>query len=146
MDTSILAGFAFGANKAEVCKTEGVLLGHHVSRRGAAADGTKTQAIQSFAPLKETQHVRQFLGCTNWVRWYLSTAYSAAVKQLSDYLKPGAVFPEAGLGAGTTTGDNAVKAIKLMCCHIATRCYKKRCTVAPRSHALGKPGGPTFRR
>ncbi len=33
-------------------------------------------------------------------------------------MKPGAVFPEAGLGVGDTVGDKAVKAIKLMCRHV----------------------------
>ena len=32
-------------------------------------------------------------------------------------MKPGAVFPEAGLGVGDTVGDKAVKAIELMCRH-----------------------------
>ena len=52
LDTSILAGFSFGAGKAKVAVTEGTLLGHVVSRKGAAADGERTQAIRDFAPLK----------------------------------------------------------------------------------------------
>ena len=36
LDTSILAGFSFGVNKASVVVTEGSLLGHHVSREGSS--------------------------------------------------------------------------------------------------------------
>ena len=43
------------------------------------------------------------------------SAYATAVKALGEYMKPGAVIPEAGLGVGNTPGDKAVKAIKLMC-------------------------------
>ena len=32
-------------------------------------------------------------------------------------MKPGAVFPDHGLGAGSTDGCNTVKCIKLLCQH-----------------------------
>ena len=98
LDTSITAGFSFGVNKAQVCVIEGKLLGDHVSRRGAEPDPERTQAIDEFAPLKEVTHIRQFVGSTNWVRRYLHVAYATAVKILGEYMKPGAVIPECGLG------------------------------------------------
>ena len=56
---------------------------------------------------------------TNWVRWYAPAYYAVAVKILGEYMKAGAQFPEAGLGApgGPTPGDKAVKAIKIMSVH-----------------------------
>ena len=120
LDTSILSGFSFGAgDKAHVAVTEGKLLGHIVSRTGARCDGERTAAIDEFAPLKDQTQVRQFVGSSNWVRWYLSSSYATAVKILGEYMKPGAVFPAEGLGAaaGVTPGDKAVKAIKLMAKH-----------------------------
>ena len=90
-----------------------------VSRTGARADDERTSAINEFAPLKDQTQVRQFVGSTNWVRWYLPSCYATTVKILGDYMKPGAVFPPEGLGAaaGQTVGDKAVKAIKVMCRH-----------------------------
>ena len=75
LDVSIVAGFSFGISKAQIAVIKGKLQGHIVGRFGAAADAEKTQAIREFAPLKEKQHIQQFLGCTNWVRWYLSQVY-----------------------------------------------------------------------
>ena len=68
--------------------------------------------------MQDQSQVRQFLGCTNWIRWYLPAYYPTSVKILSEYMKPTAVFPVIGLGgAGTTQGDKAVRAIKLMAVH-----------------------------
>jgi hypothetical protein len=64
LDTSIVSGFSFGVNKAQVAVTTGKLLGHVVGRTGASADAERTQAIQDFAPLKDPSQVRQFLGTT----------------------------------------------------------------------------------
>ena len=92
-----------------------------MSRSGASADGERTKAIREFAPLKDPSHVRQFLGSTNWVRWYLPTVYPAAQKMLTEYVRPsaGKSFPAKGLGAPplTETGDKAVQAIKIMAAH-----------------------------
>ncbi len=83
LDTSILAGFSYGAGvKAHVAVQEGDLLGHKVSRTGASANGERTDAIQEFAPLKDATHVRQFVGSTNWIRWYLPSMYATTVKIL----------------------------------------------------------------
>ena len=62
LDKSIQAGFSYGCDKASVCKTEGKLLGHYVSRNGTRADGEAVQAIRGFAPLKEKLHIQQFCG------------------------------------------------------------------------------------
>ena len=115
LDVSILAGFSYGVSKAHVFAIEAVLLGHKVNREGSAHDEEKTQAIVDFAPLKDATQVRQFIGCTNWVRRYLAPAYATAAKILGEYMKPKAEFPPEGLGAGTSEGCKAVKAIKLMC-------------------------------
>ena len=90
-----------------------------MGRTGAKADGERTAAIEKFAPLKEQQHVRQFVGSTNWIRWYLPSCYATAVKILGEYMKPTAQFPPEGLGMDPkkSTGDKAVKAIKLMAKH-----------------------------
>ena len=81
-----------------------------------SADEEKTQAIREFAQLKELNHVRQFSGCTNWIRWYMPTVYPVVVKMLGAYLKPRPEFSVLGLDHedGTSEGDNAVKAIKVM--------------------------------
>jgi hypothetical protein len=118
LDKSILSGFSFGVDKAQVLVKEGRLLGHWVSRAGSKPDGERVQAIMDFAPLREKLHIQQFLGCTNWLRWYLESGYAAAAKLLGKFAQPGAVFPAEGLGgSGSTEGDKAVRAIKLMCKH-----------------------------
>ena len=96
---------------------EGSLLGHHVSREGSSHQEEKTDAIRKFSPLHDVSQVRQFVGSTNWVRRYLLPCYATAVKILGEYMKPGAVFPPCGLGAGDTEGCKAVKVIKLLCVH-----------------------------
>ena len=114
LDKSILAGFSFGVDKATVAAQEGKLLGHFVSRSGVRADGQSVQGVRDFAPLREKLHIQQFLGCTNWLRWYLPMEYGQAAKVLGDYQKAGAEFPKEGLGAGSSKGCLAVKAIKKM--------------------------------
>ena len=85
-----------------------------VSREGASHDPEKTQAIDGFAPPKDVQQIRQFVGSTNWVKRYRFPCYAAAVKVLGDYMKPGADL-SVPLGSGTTPGCKAVKCIKLLC-------------------------------
>ena len=114
LDVSILSGFSFGVDKADVLRAEGKLLGRLVSRSGIKGDGERAQAVRDFAPLKEKVHVQQFAGSTNWLRQHMKEPYAQALKVLGEYMKPGAVFPPAGLGVGNTPGDLAVKAIKLM--------------------------------
>ena len=65
LDKSILFGFSFGINKAEVCVAEGRLLGHKIGRNGSAPDEERCQAVVDFPPLKEKLHTQQFLGCAN---------------------------------------------------------------------------------
>ena len=74
-----------------------------MSREGASHHPDKTQAIEEFAPLKDVQQVRQFVGSTNWVRRYLYPCYAAAAKILGDYMKPGADF-SVPLGSRTLPG------------------------------------------
>ena len=117
LDVSILSGFSYGSAKAVVCVKEGKVLGRIVTRTGATCEPERVNAIVDFSPLENPNHIRQFLGCTNWIRWFLAPYYHAASKTLTDYLRPGAEFPEGGLGkvGGKTPGDNAVVAMKLMC-------------------------------
>ena len=63
--------------------------------------------------------MRQFVGCTNWIRWYLASYYATAVKMLAEFMKPDAKFPEPGLGAPgeNSEGSKVVRAIKLMAAH-----------------------------
>ena len=82
LDNSIVAGFSFGVEKALLFRTKATLLGNLVGRFGSTADPEKTEALMKFDPLKEQTHVRQFLGCTNWVRWYLADYYAVAAKIL----------------------------------------------------------------
>ena len=70
MHRSIASGFSFGAEKAQLAVTEGKLLGTIVSREGMKPDPERVQAIVDFPVLKEKVHVQQFLGCTNWLRWF----------------------------------------------------------------------------
>ena len=90
-----------------------------VSRTGATCEPERVNAIVDFAPLQNPNHIRQFLGCTNWIRWFLPACYPAASKVLTDYLKPSAKIPPEGFGteSGTSDGDKAVKVIKLMVKH-----------------------------
>ena len=87
LDTSIMAGFSYGINKAFIMVTEGSLLGHKVDRYGSSHEGERIQAIQEFAPLKDVTQVRQFVGSTNWVKRYLLPHYATAVKILGEYMK-----------------------------------------------------------
>ena len=109
LDTSIVSGFSYGVNKADLVTQKGSLLGHKVSREGSSHEEERTQAINDFAPLKDVTQLRQFVGSTNWVRRYLLPSYATAVKILGEYMKPGAVFPKEGLGASNTSGCKAVK-------------------------------------
>ena len=114
LDKSILFGFSFGINKAEVAVAEGKLLGHKIGRSGSSPDEERCQAVVDFPPLRERLHIQQFLGCANWLRGYLPAEYGHAAKVLGQWQKPGAEFPEGGLGAGATAGCKAFKAIKQM--------------------------------
>ena len=114
LGVAIISGFSFGAEKARICVVEGPLLGDIISRTGRKPMGDRVQAVHDFAPLRDKQHIQQFLGCTNWLRWSLPVQYPLVAKSLGSYLKPGAVFPAAGLGPGDTEGDNAVRCIKAM--------------------------------
>ena len=104
LDTSIMAGVSFGVEKAKIAVMEGELLGHVVGRRGASAQKEKTLAIVRFPPLREKVQVQQFLGCTNFLRYYLQPQYAHC----------GKILGEEGLGPGDSPGDLAVRAIKLM--------------------------------
>ena len=114
LDKSILFGFSFGINKAEVAVAEGKLLGHKIGRSGSSPDEERCQAVVDFPPLREKLPIQQFLGCANWLRGYLPAEYGHAAKVLGQWQKPGAEFPEGGLGAGATAGCKAFKAIKQM--------------------------------
>ena len=48
LDKSIIFGFSFGISKAEICVTEGKLLGHNIGRYGSSPDKEL-----DFPPLKE---------------------------------------------------------------------------------------------
>ena len=114
LDKSILFGFSFGISKAEVCVSKGKLLGHNIGRDGSSPDEERCQAVIDFPPLWEKLHIQQFLGCANWLRGYLPVEYGHAAKILGQWQKPGAVFPEGGLGSAATEGCKAFKAIKRM--------------------------------
>ena len=60
LDVSILSGFSFGVEKAQVLQAQGKLLGRVVSRAGVKGDGERAQAVQGFAPLREKLHAQQF--------------------------------------------------------------------------------------
>ena len=85
LDKSILFGFSFGINKAEVCVSEGKLLGHRIGRHGSAPDEERCQAVVDFPPLKEKLHIQQFLGCANWLRGYLPAECGHAAKMLGQW-------------------------------------------------------------
>ena len=86
----------------EVCVAEGRLLGHKIGRNGSAPDEERCQAVVDFLPLREKLHIQQFLGCANWLRGYLPAEYGHAAKVLGQWQKPGAVFPEGGLGSAAS--------------------------------------------
>ena len=93
---------------------KGILLGHVVARTGSTADAERTEAIVTFAPLKDATHIRQFIGCTNWIRWYLAVHYAVAAKILGEYMKPTVSIKDvAPLGLvhekGQTDGDKEAK-------------------------------------
>ena len=88
------------------------LLGHKIGRSRSSPDEERCQAVVDFPPLREKLHIQHFLGCANWLRGYLPAEYGHAAKVLGQWQKPGAEFPEGGLGAGATAGCKAFKAIK----------------------------------
>ena len=110
LDTSILSGFSYGSAKAFTGVTEGKVLGRVVNRKGSTCEPERLQAIVDFAPLENPNHIRQFLGCTNWIRWFLPAWYPVAARTLTEFLKPGKDIPRNGFGfkGGTTDGDKAV--------------------------------------
>ena len=133
LDRSIIVGFSFGVNKALVAAVEGKLLGHTISRSGCRPDPERTQAVRDFPPLKEKVHVQQFLGCANWLRIYLPSEFAHAAKVLGEFQKPGAKFPDQGLGPGDTPGDKAVRAIKeMMTRHIMLNVFDEAAAVSGR--------------
>jgi len=81
-DVSILTGFSFGCDKAFVAVTKGELLGDVVGREGRDPNGERVAAIVGFPPLKNVQQVQQFLGCTNWLRFFMMSMYSTLCKIL----------------------------------------------------------------
>ena len=90
------------------------MLGHLIGRSGSSPDPERAQAVRDFPPLREKLHVQQFLGSANWLRTYLPAEFGHCSKLLSAYQKPGASFPPEGLGAGSSEGCKAVRAIKKM--------------------------------
>ena len=111
-----MSGFSYGSSKAVIGVTEGKVLGRVVSRTGSKCEPERVQAIKDFAPLENPNHIRQFLGSTNWIRWFLPAWYPAVARILTDFLRPGKVFPKLGFGHkdGVSDGDKAVRAIKKM--------------------------------
>ena len=65
LDRSILCGFSYGVEKADLGVIEGKLLGHWVARTGGRCDPGAAQGVRDFAPLREKLHIQQFLGCTH---------------------------------------------------------------------------------
>ena len=112
---SIVSGFSFGIDKAQVLIIAGKLLGHMVTRSGAGLDPERSQAVMDFAPLKELLHVQQFLGCTNWLRVCLHAVYAHAAKIVGELQKEGTFFQKDGYGEKDTKYCKAIRAIKLMC-------------------------------
>eukprot|EP00439_Symbiodinium_sp_Y106_P075121 s830_g14.t2 len=54
LDKSILFGFSFGINKAEVAVAEEKLLGHRIGRNGSSSDEERCQAVVDFfAPARK---------------------------------------------------------------------------------------------
>ena len=96
--------------------TKGKLLGHFIGRSGSSPDPERCQAVKDFPPLTEKVQIQQFLGCANWLRGYMTSEYGHAAKVLGAWQKPGAVFPEKGLGTSDTDGCKAFRAIKKMMC------------------------------
>ena len=112
---SIVSGFSFGVDKAQVLIIAGKLLGRMVTRTGAGLDPERSQAVMEFAPLKELLHVQQFLGCTNWLRVYLHAVYAHAAKIVGELQKVDAFFPKEEYGENDTRFCKAIRSMKLMC-------------------------------
>ena len=94
-------------------------MGRVVNSRCATCEPERVNAIVDFAPLENPSHIRMFLGCTNWIRWFLPATYPVASQTLTSYLKPSKEIPKLGFGHkdGKTDGDKAVFAIKIMAKH-----------------------------
>ena len=113
LDIAILSGFSFGSgSKANLVAEKGELLGDWVGRQGRWPSGDRIQAIRDFPVIYERQQLQQFLGCTNWVRWYMTDRYPRLVKMIGKFLKPDVPLPADGLGGGNTVEDKVIKAIK----------------------------------
>ena len=81
---------------------------------GAAVLQMRSAARRLSTSRKEKLHIQQFLGCANWLRGYLPAEYGHAAKVLGQWQKPGAAFPEGGLGSAASEGCKAFRAIKKM--------------------------------
>ena len=95
LDIAILSGFSFGSGpKANLVAEKGELLGDWVGRQGRWPSGERIQAIRDFPVIYERQQLQQFLGCTNWVRWYMTDRYPKLVKMIGKFLKADVPLPE----------------------------------------------------
>ena len=65
---------------------QGVLLGDFAGQNGRCSNGERVQAIQDFPVIDDKTQLQPFLGCTNWVRWYLVHVYPLMAKMIGHFL------------------------------------------------------------
>ena len=80
-----MAGVSFGVEKAKIAVMEGRPRGRQ--KRGFSAERKDTVTSVKFPPLREKVQVQQFLGCTNFLRYYLQPQYAHCGKVLGEYVK-----------------------------------------------------------
>ncbi|WP_285715345.1 hypothetical protein, partial [Proteus vulgaris] len=66
--------------------TEGILLGHRISRMGISVDEDKVRIILELEPPRNLRELRAFLGCTGYYRRFIE-GYVTLAYALTQLLK-----------------------------------------------------------
>jgi hypothetical protein len=85
------AGATFAANKAQICRSEVLIIGQTCNATGRSPDSSKVDKILSWPSLKQPKEVRQFLGLCGTVRVWIPN-YSKLVRPLTELYRNGVEF------------------------------------------------------
>ena len=114
LDKSILFGFSFGINKAEVCVAEGRLLGHKIGRNGSAPDEERCQAVVDFPPAKGEVAQQQFLRLRELAPWVPPCGVRSRSQGPWPVAEARGSVPGGRLGSAASEGCKAFRAVKKM--------------------------------
>ncbi|CAK0841686.1 unnamed protein product [Prorocentrum cordatum] len=87
LETAANGGLSFKLSKCQLLQPELRLLGTITGREGQKPDPAKVQGIMDFPPPTTKGQLGEFFGSVNWLRPFLSTAFSRESAGLRRYLK-----------------------------------------------------------